>query len=458
MDNRPLGIVVAAVGISKEVLGRFVDTLYRTTPLTAFKLYVVTEASVPTPPGTSAFRVSFWRNDGILKALGSCHQIVCVDVDSLVPSGLVEYTRHKTSPGTAVWAQTRNLPLENVSDWDWEKWVWRPARVGASGSWVAMHASDWMKVGGWDERLTGHGAEDDIMALRREQLGIRTIASRQFPLMHVNHPDRDLRVAGGNLDNLRIGTEPPPKNYLTARLPVLDHYNNHFNFLVTSHCTRDCPECSQRGFRKWASAGYSLSLSRIEEWIQCTKASGYPPYRSLILTGGEALSWDHVEEGARLLRESGTGELVNLFTNGDLVERATDKLMESLSVLRVSHYGNNASAIARLQKRYGAKVDVAHRQRHYPIPKVLGATEEVLPAKCACEGPGLVGGQVYGCSMLPTVAEEFGLDLSEYPESHCQLQVGYLEMLAGFPRTRHDCCRGCIGNYAFRQQTVSANG
>jgi hypothetical protein len=35
--------------------------------------------------------------------------------------------------------------------------------------------------------------------------------------------------------------------------------------------------------------------------------------------------------------------------------------------------------------------------------------------------------------------------------------VGYLELLAGFPRTQHDCCRGCIGNLALRNNAVRAN-
>ena len=449
MDNRPLGIVVAAVGIADEVRDRFVATLRRTTPLDTFELSVVIRSF-------GGFSRAKARNVGILGLFPACRAIVCTDVDMLVPPGLVEHTQRAVTDGTAVWAKCRNLPAEKADVLSWEEWLELPIREDGTGSWVAMTAADWLKVGGWDQRLTGHGGEDDILALRRTERGIKTLELRQFPLMHVNHPPRDRRIAGGNQENLRIGCTPPPKNYLTARLPVLDHYNNHFNFLVTSRCNRDCPQCSQRGFRR-GNSGYEMSLSAIEKWIEDTQTSGYLPYRSLILTGGEPLLWEHVEEGARLLRESGLGDQVNLFTNGDPTDRVTDKMMESLAGLRVSHYGDNSQAIERLQKRYGAKIQIAQRQRHYPIPRVL-AGEDVLPAVCACEGPALLGDRVYGCAMLVTVANEVGLDLAQYPGSHCRLQVGYLELLAGFPRTRHDCCRGCIGNIAFRQQTVSANG
>lgn len=452
-DSRPLGIVVVAVGIDEAVRKRFGKTLIATTSDAAmacgdFKLKAVTEMA--------DFTRSKARNEGILVLLNTCRVIVCTDVDMLVPSGLVEYTQAMVTDGTAVWAKCRNLPAEKAATLNWKEWLELPIREDGTGSWVAMTTADWLKVGGWDERLTGHGGEDDILALRRSEGGINTMELRQFPLMHVNHPPRDRRIPGGNQENLRIGRTPPPKNYLTGRLPVLDHYNNHFNFFVTSRCTRDCPQCSQRGFRR-QDRPYTLFPSEIAQWIECTKASGYLPYRSLILTGGEPLLWEHLEEGARLLQESGLSNEVNLFTNGDLSRRVTDKLMESLSQLRISHYGDNTRAIERLQQRYGDKVQVAQRQWHYPIPRRL-AGKEVLPAKCACEGPALVGDRVYGCSMLVTVANEFDMGLAEYPESHCRLQVGYLELLAGFPRTRHDCCRGCIGNLAFRQETASANG
>ena len=318
-----------------------------------------------------------------------------------------------------------------------------------------MTAADWLKVGGWDERITTHGGEDDVVVLRRKEHGIETVESTYFPLMHVNHDWREGPQQRTGRKNLELGRSQPPQNYLTARLPVLDHEHNHFNIFTTARCTRDCPECSQRGFRTWGT-GYELSLDELAQWIQCTKASGYPRYRSVILTGGEPLMWEHLEEGARMLRESGVGQQLNLFSNGDCVDRVTDGLMESLSTLRLSHYGNNTSAIKRLKERYGARVAVVQRQRHFPIPKKL-AGDEVLPAECGCQGPALMGSRVYGCAMLVTVANELGIDLAEYPESQCALQVGYLELLAGFPRTRHDCCRGCIGNLALRKQTVSAN-
>lgn len=446
IDNRPLGIVVAAVGISQKICNRFEDLLEKATPIGFI-------CSITTKPGD--FTRSKCRNEGILFLLSKCQVIVCVDVDMLVPPGLMEYTLENVQDGVALWAQCRNLEPDQADSLKWDEWINLPVRESGIGSWVAITAGDWLKTGGWDERITSYGGEDDVLAIRREEMGIKTEVTCDFPLMHVNHPNRDQRTTESRLKNLELGTTQPPKNYLTARLPILDDTNNHFNIFTTSRCTRRCPQCSQRGFRAW-SPTYELSLENLEEWIDCTKKSGYPSYRSIILTGGEPLLWDNLKEGAKLLHQAEVGYQLNLFSNGDCIEIVTDELMESLTTLRLSHYGNNAQGIESLKKRYGDKVSIVERQQHFPIPTEL-AGAEVLPAKCGCEGPALMGKQVYGCSMLVTVAEEHGMNLNQYPESQCKLQVGYLELLAGFPRTTHDCCRGCIGNLALRKNAVSAN-
>ncbi len=226
--------------------------------------------------------------------------------------------------------------------------------------------------------------------------------------------------------------------------------SSYFNIFTISRCTRKCPECIQRG---WTSkhADYELSLEDLTKWIDCTKESNYR-YAVIQLSGGEPLLWKHREEGSRLLRDANIGPLM-MFSNADRIENVTDHLMDSLSTLRLSRYEGNAKNIELLQVRYGKKVQVVDRKQHFPIPKKL-AGRECLPAHCGCLGVALYGDKLYGCSLLITVAEEFGLDLLQYPESQCDIQVGYLEKLAGFPRKQHDCCRGCTGNYNLRHHSI----
>ena len=446
-DKRFMGVVVAADSIPEEICNRFVRTLNETT----YQGLICSLVS-----DMPDFTRSKCRNQGILSQilLGKCSVIVCVDVDMLIPPDLVAYTLANVQDGKALWAKCRNLELKQEDKLTWTDWLKLPVRESGTGSWVAMTTSDWLKTGGWDERLTGYGGEDDALVIRRKEKGIETRVTCDFPLMHVNHLARHNQTTKERLENLELGKTQPPKNYLTAKLPILDNANNHFNIFTTSRCTRSCPQCSQRGFRK--DKAYGLPIANLEEWIDCTKKSGYPLYDSVILTGGEPLLWDNLEEGVHLIAQAKVGKQLSLFSNGDRLDLVTDSLMESLTTLRLSHYGNNTTKIKSLKECYGSKVTIIERQQHYPIPTEL-AGDEVLPAQCGCEGPALIGRQVYGCAMLVTVANELGIDLTEYPESQCKLQVGYLELLAGFPRTRHDCCRGCIGNLSLRKNTVSAN-
>lgn len=445
-DTRPLGIAVAATGIPKEVCDRFTETLRRTTS-SDFICELVTE--------TEDYSLSKCRNQGILSLMGRCRVVVCVDVDMLVPPGLVDYALENTQDGKAVWAKCRNLEPDQLEDLDWDKWINLSVRECGTGSWISMTTADWLRVGGWDERITSYGGEDDTLVIRRKEKGIETKITRAFPLIHINHQERHHRTTEERLENLNLGLTQPTENFLTGKLSTLEPAHNHFNIFTTTRCTRDCPQCSQRGFRAWSDC-HSLSLVDLTTWIACTKESAYPLYDSVILTGGEPLLWENAEEGAHLLRQAEVSHQLNLFSNGDCLDRVTDGLMESLTTLRLSHYGNNTRKVGSLQKRYGSKVSVIDRRQHFPIPTSLADTS-VLPARCGCEGPTLIGQRVYGCSMLVTVANEFGIDLAQYPESHCRLQVGYLELLACFPRTRHNCCRGCIGNLSLRKNLVSAN-
>jgi hypothetical protein len=441
--SRQLGIVAAAVGIHEKIVHRFLSVSQHSGP--DLRVHVVTELE----PFTRAAA----RNEGILEVLDTCDIIVCTDIDMLVPYQLVDYTRSVVRDGVALWAKCRNVWAghQDITD---PAIMRRPVREDGTGSWIAMTTADWLNVGGWDERITTYGGEDDVLAIRRDEANIHTETTAEFPLLHVNHPRRRGHGWQTGQANLDLGKTPPPRNFLTGRRWQLDEYHNHFNIFVTSRCTRRCPECSQRGLQQ-AFPDYELTMGQLEEWIRCTQQSGYRKYTSVILTGGEPLLWPHLEEAVEMLAASEVAEQINVFTNGDRAEAVTDAMMASISTLRISHYGDNKSAIGDLKKRYGHKVVAVPRQRHFRLPQKLSGPE-VLPADCQCQGPALIGSTVYGCAMLVTVAEELGLDLEKYPESYCRLQVGYLELLAGFPRVNHECCRGCIGNRKLRREAVHA--
>lgn len=439
--SAPIGIVVPAVDVPEYLVRRFADTLARSRPRTAYRLQVQRRADA------DGFRITRSKNRGILALMDRCKVIVCTDIDMLVPPGLVDYTARHVAKGRCLWALCRNIEPLWAAGRRWQRWLQIPPRRTGKGSWIAMTVDDWCKTGGWDERLEGWGGDDDVLARRRAEVGIEDVPTTAFPLMHVNHRPRDADAgvrARGNAANLRIGRTRPPENWLTGRRPI-DPRNHHFSLFVHLACNRRCPQCSQRSLMR-ADPGYSMTLREVERFIECTRCSGYPKFKSLILSGGEPLLWPHLASAARLLKKAEIARQINVFSNGLAAEKVTDAVMESISTLRLSRYKDNEQAVGRLIRAYGHKIAVVDRRRHRAIPARLQG-EEVLPARCGCEGYALYDGRVFGCPLIPATALEFGFSIDDFPEAVCDLQPGYIEILSRFPRTRHTLCRGCVGNF-----------
>ena len=228
----------------------------------------------------------------------------------------------------------------------------------------------------------------------------------------------------------------------------IEDYHNHMTLFVCLACQRSCSQCSQRGLMQW-KPDYQMSLGEVEKFISDTKESDYDKFKSIIISGGEPLLWRHLEEGVRMLRESGLSHQLNIFTNGINAEAVTTGLFDNITILRLSKYAENKPVLADLVDRFGSEhIKIVDQTMHYPIPTEL--LDNVLPAKCGCEGYGLCDGIMYACPMVPAVAKEFNLELADFPESYCDLQPHWAEILNDFDKANHLFCRGCIGNQKVR--------
>lgn len=207
-------IIAVAVDIPRPIISRFTAEVLNDTEV-AVAPHIVTGPPVNGGP----FNKARCLNRAIRVALRTHDVIVCTDIDMLVPPGLIAHTAEHVRSGYCVWAVARNISPHDIEPRRWTEWLDLPLRWSGKGSWSAMTADDWRKTGGWDERLTGWGGEDDAFFERRERLGIKTLQVTQFPLMHVNHEPRLWRSPAhpegcGNPDNLKFGQTPYPQNYL----------------------------------------------------------------------------------------------------------------------------------------------------------------------------------------------------------------------------------------------------
>jgi hypothetical protein len=192
-----------------------------------------------------------------------------------------------------------------------------------------------------------------------------------------------------------------------------------------------------------------MNLYEVNKFINLTKQSNYDKFKSIIVSGGEPLLWRNLEEGVKALRESNLAEAIHVFSNGINTEKVTPKVIDNIHVLRVSRYKENAIALNDLAKRYGSKIVIVDRMVHTPIPDKF--YDNVLPAKCHCEGYALCDGVMYACPMIPAVAKEMKIPLMDLPLTYCKLQVNWAEVLNKFTRENHKLCKACIGNLKVRR-------
>lgn len=429
-----IGIAIAAVSIAKDTARRCYRSLADARIAVPYRVHIQTDCQ-------GGFSRSAARNHAILALIPHCEQIICLDVDCLVPPGLIEYAAQNIRDGQAVWTLVRKIKgFDGAYCWDqWRKlhpWPW------GTGAFVGMTTADWLLVGGWDERITTWGSEDDILALRRKEHGIRTIKVTDYPLVHVEHEyrGRNLQQAKANRE---LGSIPPPCNYLTNRLP-LDAHSHVLYLWPTGLCQASCPQCSQQALMARAQC-YQMTPDEIGKLIEALRRSGYPPFRQIIVAGGESFLWAHLVEGLQMLREARLGP-VEVYTNA-LALSKIEAAIGLIDTLRISLYDWNRPQVEELRTRYGKKCRVVDCRRHWRLPTGRYG-DEVLPADCVGPGYLLYDGHLYPCCNGPATPLGLGTPLEEVPR--CRVQPGFVELLAGLRESMAPFCRACVGNRKLR--------
>jgi len=429
-----IGIAIAAVGISREIVQRCYQSLVDARIAVPYRVHVQTDCQ-------GGFSRSAARNQAILALLSHCDKIICLDVDCLVSPGLIEHAAENIHDGQAVWILVRRIPAFG-GQYRWDEWRRLRPWPWGTGAFVGMTTADWLLVGGWDERITTWGSEDDVLALRRKEHGIQTLKVVDHPLVHVDHEYRGRNLEHAK-ENRQIGATPPPRNYLSGRLPV-DNRSHVLYLWPTGLCQASCPQCSQQHLMARARA-YQMTPDEIGQLIQAAHRSGYPPFRQIIVAGGESLLWVHLVEGLRMLREARLGP-IEVYTNALAVSKI-EAALGLIDTLRISLYAWNRRQVEELRRMHGAKCRVVDCRRHWRLPTAPYG-EETLPADCVGPGYLLYDGYLYPCCNSPAVPLGLGVPLEEVPR--CRVQPGFGELLARLRQSMGPFCRACVGNRKLR--------
>jgi len=172
----------------------------------------------------------------------------------------------------------------------------------------------------------------------------------------------------------------------------------HINIVVAGACQLNCEHCAHEGMRA-AFPDFQLELSQLETFLRVSKESGYVIESAEIHGIGEPLLWRHLKEGLLLLQDRSVIKVVQLVTNGILLESVADFVLPLVDRLRISVYPQVSHEVKAFIHRTAAqnpnKVEIITRNVFWRIPTSLEFFP--VPTQCCC-GMSLVGDSISVCS------------------------------------------------------------
>jgi hypothetical protein len=195
-----VGILVVADSIPQEIKDRFVNCIDWSEPKADYEIIMMEnerEEGVP-------FNKCILLNDGLKNAFKRKFDVIIqTDIDLLVPPGAIDFTCEQAMGGNfCVHLPMIRLPKEvyensnlKYKDYPWQEWVNMGQKQYATGCWNGLTPKAWSMTGGFNPHMTGWGFEDRDWRGRGLRNGVKWKDNwkwyKRFPLIHVNHPDRN---------------------------------------------------------------------------------------------------------------------------------------------------------------------------------------------------------------------------------------------------------------------------
>lgn len=213
---------------------------------------------------------------------------------------------------------------------------------------------------------------------------------------------------------------------------------------VTSVCNLDCQECIMKHLMK-NDLRYQMSVEEIKELLHFSALSRYA--FDFILTGGDPLLWRNLEEGLVALRKSPVTKSITMFTNAMFHSRLTQKAVDCLDSIRISHYEGNDSHMEYMKKTWPEKVVIVERTEFWENPSE--PVEDSLPAECLNSESLYYNGKVYACPHSGSIAKRNGSEAKTFDVLGKNFLKNYKSIREGQEK---EICTMCISNMKVRNQ------
>lgn len=210
-----IGIIAIAQNIPKDIISRFTNSIKQSLPAYSYEILIGSSDDpifCKTKILNKLLRENFHRYQVIIQT----------DIDVLVPSALVNQTYEAVIGGkqTAYHHSLRYIDPKEIKNLVYDKYPfkeWRNLPTSfCSGCWNGMSIESWKRSLGYNEDMIAWGAEDTEFFQRSMRLGIHWIKSNAYPLVHINHPNRQPNMAAENTQKGKLYSDKT--NWFTRKL------------------------------------------------------------------------------------------------------------------------------------------------------------------------------------------------------------------------------------------------
>jgi hypothetical protein len=226
---------------------------------------------------------------------------------------------------------------------------------------------------------------------------------------------------------------------------------------VCSPCQNDCLMCAHGSLRQFSKA-YQLSLKQLERFLFYTKKSGYFIENLRIHGPGEPLLWKHLNQGLKMIHNSGVVGTIFIATNGHAISNINESSWEYIDEIRVSIYPDfklDEQLIA-LTKKKEEKIDLINIDSFIYV-EIDSTGCAPVPCICKCQGPMVYGDIIYlfcGPPLFEAV-QKMKRDIIDFPELSSEIGLNYLEQFNEKLIGNLDCCCYCWANSNFNYKSIA---
>lgn len=198
MNPADIAIIVVAQNISPQIIKRFENSIKYSHPQHSYQIVI----------GKSDENI-FYKTRILNELLRKCFDyfkvIIQTDIDLIIPPNIIDRTfemvyQHDQQAYHHVLRYV-DFPndIRKYSQYPFKEWIEVHPRF-CSGCWNGLTPTGWKMSRGYNEDMSAWGNEDTEFYHRSMRLGIKWLKEDRFPLVHINHPPRQVDNSAKNIE------------------------------------------------------------------------------------------------------------------------------------------------------------------------------------------------------------------------------------------------------------------